>query len=1346
MSTSINTAWAYSLVGQDWEIFWSEGDDGDAANGQGETITDANDQPSTDAISPPQSPKKDQTSDAMNLEDENKSPGQGAEDQKSDDASEGSIIDDWYAGHIKFCTPEKDGAFSFQVKFVGDDADYDVVLDPSKVRPSARGWIKRAKALLCSSVQASTLMEWERSLPPDTSTIVDQNDLLQLKNNLGPEKFEPLRVNKNGASESVDIPTLEDLSKVRRLQYLLQSQILLRSRLAIIVNHHGSTKEVGGEPNPTEAYVDHLVRCAKDLEQACAWFYRSWELHESLFPDPNSLSRSSGGDISAITLDVLLKDYLDVGKSTVTTCASIDASPTATKRRQPISPTSRRTKRRKKNNMRFGNSPQNFLDQFDKEDFLSTVCVDQFVQTLRANDGRWSLGLFGKMLQSHSHFIVGPVLAWSRRADILLRENSDLVESVKEEGANRDEHEASDDDGSDDMSEGDKEQYFTYEDIEACTREAQQSALLSRFDLSERQAKLNQKLAEIDAFDSRARELFSRITEETGHSSKASDDTLRGLISIDEDANSSNHAVSNLEPLGKAPSLLTRGVLKDAVTFRTWLLDLLHAEAVRERLSFVNNLESRSSKLPASTDSSGWSNKRTAAIARIRNLSSLSDEHLSLLARCNSKLDDRSSNGIISSEGASSTLNDLKKLPVVTLVEEKIAVRVDVLAWNEKASGLFSREATNVEYEILKVLNESLQLIIRGRSGTRAEVVKHLTPNTAIETEVCSFASNDVRSICDSLSKRVTVLHAKALKWKERADSIISCLRMHSNDAAGKCISTHKLPGMVDIKRISDLIGEYGSLEVQIPGYTGILEDVHRDASQWSEALSKTILEESHSFEENLSFLEKQRDERPRGIIMDPTRHVFDLLIDLLIWYRRVKEGLVKLASEAGPVMKEPSDEEDAFEKYAALLSRCVYSVLIEGSDVVEVYNEETKLHGQFEANSMRCVKILESLYDLRKSARALSRERLESNEFGAVILSRMVERDVDVAEGAPLFLLLWFAWHCSVCEFVSRCTDTSDDEGDDVSRDFHNLSLADARKLKAQQPTLAAENLENLESVVPHVNFILGTKTYDLKELDRIILESEQIESDVRETLAATKNLLRGSLEKADSVRAHLSKLKELLADVKARAKGQSRVSLNPSIEPQLDHHIKIFSWLVSGVGLSIGCVCSNLAHPFSDSPFIYLRQVRTFPFPILHLDGASYSAPIEEEDVSTVSKVPWDMLIALHDRIPVSPDDRVGDFALVALRVKELYKAAKAWQDQITNNTMISFRGGKRRAPSSSQDTEAEQDNSSQIQMEEMKRLAKNPILSKVSQPSSISSSHLSIKTILTLFFRWQCQGKER
>ena len=105
--------------------------------------------------------------------------------------------------------------------------------------------------------------------------------------------------------------------------------------------------------------------------------------------------------------------------------------------------------------------------------------------------------------------------------------------------------------------------------------------------------------------------------------------------------------------------------------------------------------------------------------------------------------------------------------------------------------------------------------------------------------------------------------------------------------------------------------------------------------------------------------------------------------------------------------------------------------------------------------------------------------------------------------------------------------------------------------------------------------------------------------------------------------------------------------------------------------------------------------------------------------DDDESTARIPWDVLVALYDRIPVSPEEQVGDFALVALRVTELYEAAKAWQDEITNNTMISFRGGKRRAPSLSP-TKQSQDTDAKIEIDKMQKLAKNPVLSKVRKKS--------------------------
>jgi hypothetical protein len=133
--------------------------------------------------------------------------------------------------------------------------------------------------------------------------------------------------------------------------------------------------------------------------------------------------------------------------------------------------------------------------------------------------------------------------------------------------------------------------------------------------------------------------------------------------------------------------------------------------------------------------------------------------------------------------------------------------------------------------------------------------------------------------------------------------------------------------------------------------------------------------------------------------------------------------------------------------------------------------------------------------------------------------------------------------------------------------------------------------------------------------------------------------------------------------------------------------------------------------------------------------LDEASYSAPIKDDD-NTTARIPWDVLVGLFDRLPGSVEERTCDFALVALRVTELFDSAKAWQDEITNNTMLSNRGGKRRetagsSPVKSRGTEDEDDsNSAKLEMQKIEQLSKNPILSKVRMKRSFyRSDHIHL-----------------
>jgi hypothetical protein len=128
----------------------------------------------------------------------------------------------------------------------------------------------------------------------------------------------------------------------------------------------------------------------------------------------------------------------------------------------------------------------------------------------------------------------------------------------------------------------------------------------------------------------------------------------------------------------------------------------------------------------------------------------------------------------------------------------------------------------------------------------------------------------------------------------------------------------------------------------------------------------------------------------------------------------------------------------------------------------------------------------------------------------------------------------------------------------------------------------------------------------------------------------------------------------------------------------------------------------------------------VRTFPYPVLHSDDVELSLRGGENDED--KRVPWDVLVSLHDRMPNS-DLVLGDFACIVLRVKELYAAASKWQQDISSLTMLSPRGGKRRAQNSSHpgniviDNPGDADATARIGVDKVIELSNSPILSKVS-----------------------------
>ena len=1139
--------WAKSLVGRDWEIFWSEEEDNENAAATDKKVYDSS------QIEPKKSSIEENDNSNSNKQSE------GGKESDGDSNSVGSIIDDWYAGRVVSAEVDSDaGKYLFKIRFVGDAEIYEMSLDPSKVRPSARGWIKRTKALLC----CNSLDDMEKELPPDTRMLDDQGCLNDLRMEMDSYCYVSFNLQLPEQKEGLRPPLVEDVKKILNLRYLLRSQLLLRSRLATIVNHHGSSKyyvDIGGAmlENPTENFLEILVQCCTELDRSIAWYLRCWELLVTMF---GGTSEALPRVPPSIDIDKLLHD-LEYGKICLVRCATMDITPTASKRRLLSTETSpsRRPKRR---SSRWGNGiPHDSIDiAADRCDLCSTNSVDQFVETLCESEERWFQSMFAKMLQTLSHIVVGPIIRWQRQSQLYIGE-TELANELGD-GAEDGVDASSTTSSNEEESSGEEEDlFFCLEEIELCYNAAQTNPVLAAIDLDEYNRKLQRKINDINSTAARAKSLLRSLAEAAEATTKDKDDVLVGLGSILEAAHSPGDSLVNVEPIGKADSPITRALLSSAMDVRSWLLDVWHAQRVRERFDFIEKVASKSSSLPnlstfeSLLDITELNRVVEEAKLESRTMVTRLTESSDLIEKYRRELELGSEGETLSSmDGADVAMNELlSSVPCLSIVEEKIAVHADLLSWSSRALSVFEDKVTHNQ---LETLNKELQEILAGNSQRRMELVHGTKFNPEINRAIGSFASADSVAVCGGVVDDVTRIYSQSAEWKQRADAIVQALRAHGNSAAGEPTSPSRLPAMVDIKRICDLLEDYDSIKVDHTGIKKILDQVCIEANSWTSRLVDTIADESLS--SCLEFLVAERARRPKGLIMDPTRTTFDSSVDFLSWHSRVRQVLSSVS---------PSDISHQKEVAATALRSVLsdlYPLLVEGIEALEIYNGAAIKEGfcsTVQFDTKRSLSLLESLHGTRRSSRAVRRERLESHAIGATILSRITAPSEDFAQGCPLFAMLWLQWHVFVTKMVRDCSETSN--GDELvvsKRHSVSISLTEAKTLLAQRPTR-----RSVVFVSPGISLLEGAKTTELARLDQLVQKAEVIEGEIRDLLLRSNDMSKNIRHKSECVRQHLSQLKAAHLTLRSRSLGKGGLSLDTAMEPLVDHHLKNFTWLVS-------------------------------------------------------------------------------------------------------------------------------------------------------------------------------------
>lgn len=1154
--TKVDMDWADRLVGRDWEIYWeSSGDD------------------------------------AMDTDNRNDGNEEKVEDEEETD---------WYDGRVVSVQTGKD--VLFRVTFVGDDTVYEMRLQPRLVRPSARAWIERTRAILLppssSGATTTTTKSWERDLPPDTSTLEDEKILAELADAVC-EKPSPPPSRSGRKPRGKPLATPQERYQMQRLLCVVRSQLHLRTKLSKIDAAGGDKWD---QDQPTEEYVNHLVHALQQLERVCLWHEEGWTLQQHARSTDEH--HDSDPPPSARRLDT----FLQTGRDGIVGLVELDVSLDGAKRQAPPTGT-RRTKRRRIHRDP-GHMPSSRSTSVDRDEEPLDVgeldnlqAVERFVDRVRhVHTTQWYLGPCAAVLLAVSHHIQAPVLEWTTKAQSMLgvqRPEKVVVNETKEE-----EH-----DSDDNIDTAEENRTYTYDEIKQCLVEVQSSSVLRAFALSSLKEMLEQKLKAVEEFEKEVWKLVSEITESAAV--VESDSVLVGLLRLQK-ASTRDDRFANVEPLAvSATSELTKSTIDDAITIRRWVLHRMSIDSTRQRTSFVQHVVKSAVDLPSlpidrNDNDESIASKLSDLVKSVERLSSQLESHMATIKKHEQELQRNKAWKTV--EEIDKAMPSLASMPFLSLPEEKLRIRRALLAWQSDAKSVFDKDSGPLDYGVVKEYHDRLEDIVGVPSKATPSHKDDDTDNV-----LRRFAQEEMEKRCNALPQTVRDRFTAATSWKERTDTVLSALRSYGNELAGPAIQLPKALAMVDAKRIFDLLNEYKALHVTFADEHASLTSVYQAVLDWAEVVERVVTTET----DMLKHLMVARDSRPKGVMMNPARHVVDSVIDILEWHNKLKVAVSELAN------KEHAD------KWLSVSSWL--SAVHEGIDFIAGLSQQRDAQDQFVVDIEEAARIIEGLMTSQRLPKQLSLAKFTTYPLVTKVSNRLMNPSFDEEQGHPLFAAIYVLWLLSVNEMFRRATTTKLESG-------QRPTLGEARKMLAIEPKLPDSS--SLGECLSRIDKESIAKFRDA------IKTGEDLEIETKRILEGKKEMLRGVFARSDEFRQYTAKLKERQAQFRNRASHGKGFVLDSAIEQSLDIVAKDVNWLA-----------------------------RTLPYHALHSDDVPDDGTVMKQ-VPFDLLVSLNERTPAH-----SDDASFGDIARVAIRARELYDEASRWQEEVTTYLPLSFRGAKRR-----------------------------------------------------------------
>jgi len=903
----------------------------------------------------------------------------------SEEEDDGEDDIDWYDAHILSYKLDTSGQQpTFTVHFLGDDTSvtYDMALTPKVVRPSVRAWTKRTLELLC----------WDKGNLLGNDECSSRLFLSSASTNL-PEDTEKLEE----ISRDIENTATVNNSNRTMLEYkkLLQEQLYFATKLSPQNDDDEEEDAVnddvaGPGPAATSSFVKHLKNCIKDSEKVCDWL-----LGESVMLDvlhKVSTEEKQLSDDIKVSKEALLSFLLNCARY-------LNGS-------LSYNPHDKNVKRKGRKKRRTG-FVDGALDRFTFENLSS--------KALTSDE---SLGMLLDQLLDKADKSKSSMksLATLTLVNIVVTMFDDLWTPASD-WINK----------SSDMHNGKSGQFYSYSDVEKHLQLAEEMNL-SLVELTEWTDKLAAKLSRARSFDMEAWSAIQACTQPVVPSESSStgsgddDNCIISLQRLKDEASPrsvlADHPMGNLNPLGKhtvdssglaLPSSLTRGVINDAITIRRWILDLNQAKTVRERIAFVQSIIERYNSLPQlPTPPTGvTSNLSAVLVANTKDSITLlssncySYNHIisNATARLQSSLDGSNPQDAFlrSKEGVVSALSELIRCPVLSVVEEKLHVRDELIDWNTEAQQLMVISATaKLPFEQIEALNNKLAAILSLKSEKRIKACQKLQHNQGIEKEVQNFAIADEKIVCATTGGWVRNQFERGSQWLTKYRSITAILKSHEESFPTTRNSANKY--QVDVISISTLLDEQTNLVISFTKESKELTTVKESATQWADSIDKIVSSDILTLEERSQELAKSAHTQPKGIVVDPSSSALDLWTQVFTWRIQLKQGIKTMLDNF------PQSQIDGvdYQQMMRLLSSALSPSIIQGQDFL--FTDETTGHPflvelrkatlhsiQASAGTLKALKKKDIIESSRRYGKAILEHILDSRADNSLLYTKRV-------------------------------------------------------------------------------------------------------------------------------------------------------------------------------------------------------------------------------------------------------------------------------------------------------------------------------------------------------------------